>query len=335
MRQPQRAGAVVVSLDFELHWGVRDHVRPGDPYVDALLAARDLVVEILALFRDSGTPATWAVVGALFASTREELERFSPLRRPRYRRTELDPYQEAVGFDEAADPLHLAWSLVARIAATPAQEVASHTFSHFYCLEEGQDAGSFGADLAAAQAIAAHRGLHLESLVLPRNQVNPRYRRSVVEAGFRCIRGPQPGRGHRPGSSAASTLLERGRRMVDTYLGPEPPPTTAWSEVAAPDGLCDVPASAFLRPLSPRRMALEPLRRARLRAGLLDAARRGRVFHIWWHPHNFARCPEASLALVSWLFEEVERLGTSDGLEVMTMAGAARAARCLAEGAGR
>ena len=35
--RPARGGALVVSLDFELHWGVRDHVSPSDPYVANLL----------------------------------------------------------------------------------------------------------------------------------------------------------------------------------------------------------------------------------------------------------------------------------------------------------
>jgi hypothetical protein len=80
-----------------------------------------------------------------------------------------------------------------------------------------------------------------------------------------------------------------------------------------------IPASAFLRPYSPRRRALEPLRRARLVAGLRAAARRGRLFHLWWHPHNFARHPEESFELLRALLDEADRLAASDGLTSLSM----------------
>src|SRR5664280_3825935 len=46
------------------------------------------------------------------------------------------------------------------------------------------------AKLAATQAIAGLHGLHLTSLVLPRNQWNPRYADAVIESGFTSRRGP-------------------------------------------------------------------------------------------------------------------------------------------------
>ena len=52
------------------------------------------------------------------------------------------------------DPEHLAGSLVELIARSAGQEVGSHTFSHYYCLEAGQNGETFRSDLAAAQAIA-------------------------------------------------------------------------------------------------------------------------------------------------------------------------------------
>ena len=197
--------------------------------------------------------------------------------------------------------------------------MASHTFSHFYCLEDGQSEDDFRADLAAAQAIAAQLGLTLTSLVLPRNQWNPAYADAVLEAGFTCIRGPQPSFGHRARAQEGHGAVDRAGRLVDTYAGVSPPPTTSWDDVLRPGGLCDVPASAFLRPYSPGRRRLEPLRLRRLRAGMRDAARRGRIFHLWWHPQNFARYPQESYALLDQLLDEFDRLARSDGLRSLTM----------------
>jgi hypothetical protein len=81
----------------------------------------------------------------------------------------------------------------------------------------------------------------------------------------------------------------------------------------------DVPATAFLRPFDPKRRHLEPLRRARLRSGLRSAARQGRIFHLWWHPHNFSQHQSENLGLLAGLLDDFERLRTSDGMCSLSM----------------
>ncbi len=304
MSQSTQPGALVISLDFELHWGMRDHLSRSDPGFAELSASRQVVTDLCDLFSSRGIRATWATVGFLFASTSWELAAYLPETRPHYDHPGLDPYSEPVGIDEASDPEHLAGSLVDLVACTPGQEVACHTFSHFYCLESGQNEVSFRADLEAAQAIAHRRALSLTSLVMPRNQWNPDYAQAVFDSGFTCYRGPQPSWGHSARSRDEQGPMRRAMRLTDAYLGFTPPPTTAWDDVLQADQLCNVPASAFLRPFNPRRRAIEPLRKARLKAGLRDAARRGRIFHLWWHPHNFSRHPRESFDLLNRLLDE-------------------------------
>jgi len=308
----------VISLDFELHWGMRDHTA-AESVADDLVRSRAHVRQLADLFAARAVRATWATVGLLFASSRQELTPFLPTVRPRYAHHELDPYAEVLGEDEEADPLHFAGSLVRHLAATPGQELASHTFSHYYCLEAGQDEQALRADLAAAQAIAAPLGVPLHSVVLPRNQWNPHYARAFRDSGFSCYRGPQTSWGHHAQKAETTSGARRLARLADTYLGVTPPPTTGWDELVDDSGMCNIPASAFLRPYSPKRRALEPLRRARLVAGLRTAARRGRLFHLWWHPHNFARHPQESFDLLAAVLDEAERLTASDGLTSLSM----------------
>src|SRR5664279_4076330 len=80
------------------------------------------------------------------------------------------------------------------------------------------------AKLAATQAIAGLHGLHLTSLVLPRNQWNPRYADAVIESGFTCFRGPQPSWAHQSRANAEQGRVRRVARLVDTYGGVTPPP---------------------------------------------------------------------------------------------------------------
>jgi peptidoglycan/xylan/chitin deacetylase (PgdA/CDA1 family) len=315
-------GAFVVSLDFELHWGMRDRFPADSPAGVALARSRAVVPRLATTLAERGVRATWATVGFLFASSGEELAAASPTVRPGYADRRLDPYREPVGASEEDDPVHLAGSLVRTVAAQPGQEIGSHTFAHYYCLEAGQDEEAFRADLAAAQAIAGRGGLTLTSLVLPRNQWNPRYGAAVRANGFTSYRGPQPSWAHQARSGDETTLVTRGARLAETYAGVGPPPTASWSDVstqAERDGLVNVPASAFLRPYVPSRRALEPLRLRRLVSGLRQAAHRSRIFHLWWHPHNFGEYPEESFGLLHRLLDEVDRLARSDGLCSMSM----------------
>jgi peptidoglycan/xylan/chitin deacetylase (PgdA/CDA1 family) len=327
-----RPGALVVSLDFELHWGMRDHVTRHDPRYDRLPDARKAVADLLDVFAARHIRATWATVGFLFAFTRDEIEADAPRERATYARAELDPYVEAIGIDEDDDPEHLAGSLVERIGASAGQEVGSHTFSHYYCAEAGQNETTFRADLAAAQAMARRRGVELTSLVLPRNQWNAAYTDAVLDSGFRCIRGPQRSWGHSSREHGRQNLLVRGARLTDTYVGVSAPPTTGWSEVLCPSGLCDVPASAFLRPYDPRRRWVEPLRLARLRSGMRDAARRGRLFHLWWHPHNFSQHQSENFALLEQVLDEFDRLADAEGMQSLAMADVAAAVASPTQG---
>jgi hypothetical protein len=68
---------------------------------------------------------------------------------PNYRERRLSPYDDLadLGRDEESDPYRYGASLIAQIQARARQEIATHTFSHFYCLEEGGDLEAFRADL--------------------------------------------------------------------------------------------------------------------------------------------------------------------------------------------
>lgn len=315
----EKPGALVISIDLELHWGVRDFIRPTSAVQQQLIASRAMVTRLAGLFAERGIRATWAIVGMLFASSASELERFSPSVRPAYLRGELDPYSEAVGSDEEADPLHLAASLVDSLSGVPGQEIGSHSFSHFCCLEHGHNTTALRADLAAARAIASQRGIALRSLVLPRNQWRSELTEAVLDSGFDCIRGPQPGWANRPRRFEETPLIVRNLRRADAYFGMHAAPTFAWGELLGPMGLCNVPASLLLRPWSPGRKALEPLRHARLMGGLRQAARGGRIFHLWWHPENFVANPGPNIAALERFFDEFDRLASVDGLRSLTM----------------
>jgi peptidoglycan/xylan/chitin deacetylase (PgdA/CDA1 family) len=321
-------GALVVSLDFELLWGVRD-LYPGDggAYRQHLLGARAAIPRLLDLFAEYEIAATWATVGFLFASTREELERYRPRTLPAYRDRQLDPYLDLPGAGETDDPLHYAASLVDLIAQTPRQEIGSHTFSHYYCLEPGHDPDSFRSDIESAVAIARSRGVALRSLVFPRNQFNPDYAGTLLDAGFTCCRTNAAGWIYREGAGKRYRRVDaRAGRLFDNYLDLSGDQVVSWHDIPFVGSLCCLPASHFLRSYTPRLHRLEPLRLRRVTAGVRKAATDHGVFHLWWHPHNAGLHTDEYLTFLRHVLDEYRRCRDRFGLRSLSMAETARIA---------
>jgi peptidoglycan/xylan/chitin deacetylase (PgdA/CDA1 family) len=314
-------GALVISLDFELHWGVRDKCAPDGPYHENLLGARKAIPRILDLFEEFDVAATWATVGFLFAKSRREREEFSPVVRPQYADSRLDAYAEATGQGEADDPLHYALSLIEEVRSRARQEIATHTFSHYYCLEPGETHEAFAADLRSAVAIAQRHGFDVRSMVFPRNQFRPGYEELLLAAGIACYRGNEPNWMYRPRPRGQETLAVRAPRLLDHYVSLSGPKVVRWDEVLQPNGLCNVRSSMFLRPYSSRRKSLESARLRRIAGGIQMAAERRGIFHLWWHPHNFGTHTEQNLQFLRSVLEIFSACRQKHGMQSLSMAG--------------
>jgi hypothetical protein len=312
-------GALVISLDFELHWGVRDKCAPDGPYRENLLGARKAVPLILDLFEEFEVAATWATVGFLFAKSRREREELSPAARPQYSDTGLDPYAEPTGESEDDDPLHYAAGLIAQIANRPKQEIATHTFSHYYCQEPGETREAFAADLFSAVAIAQRRGFDVRSIVFPRNQFRAGYESVLQEAGVVCYRGNELHWMYQPRARSQETLAVRGPRLLDHYVSLSGSNVVRWEEVLQPNGLCDVRSSMFLRPYSQQRKSFESLRLRRIGGGIRAAAEQRGIFHLWWHPHNFGVNTNENLDFLRKVLETFSSCRQTHGMRSLSM----------------
>jgi hypothetical protein len=325
--ETRHRGAFVISLDFELRWGVRHRCTNGG-FDAKLIGARKAIPRILTLFEEFDVAATWATVGFLFARSRSERERISPRLRPAYGDETLSPYADQTGEGEADDPLHYAASLIDAIYLTPRQELATHTFSHYLCLESGQTAEDFRADLLAAQSIAAARGMRLTSIVFPRNQRNPAYDHVLIDCGITAYRGNPRSRMWRFVDGAdGDRPVKRLSRLLDTYVPVDGYNTVPWRDIVQPNGLCDVRASCFLRPYDPRLRGLEGLRLRRIATAMRAAAERGELFHLWWHPHNFGAHIDENLAMLRAILIEYVRCRERWGMQSLSMAEAAQVAQ--------
>ena len=323
LRNPQTAGALVISLDFELYWGVRDRRPLEKEERQRLLSARAAVLRIVELIGEFSVHATWATVGFLFAHSREELEHFSPSLRPRYCDPRLDPYSEHIGQSESDDPFHFAPGLIGAIAVHPGQEIATHSFSHYYCCEPGQDAEAFRADLNSALAIARYSGHHIQSYVFPRNQVNPDYLPILKHAGFSAYRGTQASAVNAAAAFRIQRRIDRrALRLCDNYIDLYGPETISWPDT--PNPRC-VGASRYLRPCSQLLNGLETLRYRRIADAMQIAADRGQLFHLWWHPEDFALDCDANLRFLRRILVGYDRCRRESGMLSLSMSEAAGA----------
>jgi hypothetical protein len=311
-------GTLVVSLDFELYWGMRDVVTLAD-YQANLAGVPEAITGILDLFERRGIHATWACVGLLFARDGDEARQFAPALRPSYVARALSPFEALERKEVDKNPrFYFAPELIAAIRARPGQEIATHTFSHFYCREPGQTAAELDADLAAAVAIAERHGVRLESLVFPRNQSNPDYLPILARHGITSYRGVTEHWAYEHSSSRAGTLVRRGLRLADNYAPMCPPRPTRSGELRGRP--LNIPGSRFLRPYSPRLRHLDELRIRRMQAEMDHAAAHGEVYHLWWHPHNFGTHTHDNLAILDRLLRHQQGLAERHGFRNRTMA---------------
>lgn len=312
------AGSFVISLDFELYWGIRDHTDL-ESCKARLSGTREAIRRLLDLFGERGIHVTWATVGFLFFDDKDELLAHLPPVRPSYRNPRLSPYDtlDQIGQDERSDPYHYGRSLVRRIADYPGQEIGTHTFSHYYCLEDGQTIDAFRADLLAAHAAARALDIELKSLVFPRNQWHADYLEVCAETGIAAVRGNERAWMYRPGTEGAASLPKRAFRLADSYINLSGHQAARPSPVAT--GVIDVPSSRFLRPFSSRLSGLEPRRLQRICASMTHAAANGLTYHLWWHPHNFGMQQDDNFKALSIVLDHFRTLAETRGMVSRSM----------------
>jgi len=278
-------GRFVISLDFELHWGVAE-LFDLNKTKDYFEATRKSIPQVLSLFTKYDIHATWATVGFLFAKDKNELLSFSPEEKPQYKNQELSYYNmidsDIVGEDELSDPYHYAPSLIQQILETKGQELASHTFAHYYCTETGQDKMQFDADLKSAQRISkAKFNIELKSLVFPRNQFNQEYLEIARSNGITSVR-TNPDVWFWKGTKMHMRLA----RLADIFL-PIAGRAAGKKKAHSENGVLLLPADRFLRPYRRSEKLLHALKFSRIKMEMKSAAQNNLDYHLWWHPHNF------------------------------------------------
>ena len=81
----------------------------------------------------------------------------------------------------------------------------------------------------------------------------------------------------------------------------------------------NISASRFLRPYSRKLALLEGLRLHRIKRAMHDAAVRNRLFHLWWHPHNFGANVRQNLDFLRKILVYFDQLKQRYGMQARNM----------------
>lgn len=315
-------GAFVISLDFELLWGVFDKVD-WTKKAGYFNNTRRVIPEVLQLFEKYNVSCTWATVGMLFNKDWEEWNMNIPSNLPEYSNEKLSAYHFGKTIQtKETEKSCFAPGLIKQIAETPKQEIGTHTYSHYYCLEPGQTDSSFRSDLEKAQEMASNIKIELKSLVFPRNQYNSNYLKTCEELGVKTIR-TNPVNWYWQNTQKDS-LSQKVFRTGDAYLGFQDKPYD-FSEIQKfSPGISGQKASRLLRPYSSKK-SLNSFKLRRIFSEMSHAAKNNKIYHLWWHPHNFGNNSDRNLGELEQILKHYKQLSKRYDFESFNMKTLAKA----------
>lgn len=310
-------GLLTLSLDFELYWGVRDK-RSIEQYKQNLQGTKQAIADMLHVFSENEIHATWATVGFLFFKNTDDLKSNYPAIFPTYKNEKYSPYRYIDRSDNLEAKYHFASELIELIKQYDGQEIGTHTFSHYYCLEDGQSLAEFVEDISSAIKIAKKEKISVKSIVFPRNQWNPEYLPALAGLNIQCYRGTESSWLYDASDEVDQGKIRRAIRLIDAYLNLSGHHTYELQHCITEKPF-NFPSSRFLRPYSSKFSILDGLRLKRITRAMDDAAINHRIFHLWWHPHNFGINTKENINFLIKIINHYKALKCTYGMRSLNM----------------
>lgn len=309
-------GAFCISLDFEKFWGIHD-IPNAKVTIDKFNNISQIVDRLLSNFRAYNIHCTWATVGMLNFESISKLSSFCEGNAINYKHKIYSPYPISKHQLDNVNPnLILANSEILKISESQNQELASHTFSHFYTLEEGQTINDFKIDLGLNKKAI---NTDLKSIIFPRNQINEAYLKTCHSEGFLTYRGNQDNIFWRNQSYSNEKFTKKMGRVIDAYLKISKDNLTDWSDLKLKkDEMINIPANRFLRPYQFNSL-IESLKIIRIKRQMTKAAKHGKIYHLWWHPHNFSNKTDKNFTQLTTILDHFQFLKKEYGFESLNM----------------
>jgi hypothetical protein len=278
----------IISLDFEKMWGVFDN-KTIENYGSNIKNVDIVIERTLALFEKYEIHATWAFVGMLLHIDIESLKSSLPFILPNYKIKKISAYSHfELIKKEDFDVFYSGVNSINKIKNTPNQELATHTYSHYYCLEDGSTLDSFRCDLEKSIEISKYNNISFSSIIFPRNQYNYEYLSLCSTKNIKAYRGTENNWIQKSRNQSELNLGHRLLRLLDSYINITG--YNVYNKLSIDDsGLVNIPSSFFFRPYNKFFYYLEYFKIKRFKKAMLYAAKNCSLIHFWWHPHNFGQ----------------------------------------------
>ncbi len=313
-------GYFIISLDYELMWGVRDKKTVSD-YGHSIVQGQEGLLSIVKLLNEFSCTTTIATVGFLFMKDNIELKKNIPTRLPKYDDVNLTPYpfiQKEVELDSDNERYYFSYDLTSKLKKYDNVEIATHTYSHYYCLESGPDIETFEEDIIFAIKTANKEEVMIKSIVFPRNQFSVDHINICEKHGITSYRGNPKHWIYRSTPGKDQHFVRRIFRLLDTYINLTGHHCADVEEISSSKPY-NIPASRFLKPYQSLLSVLERIKLYRIKRSMSYAAKKGKVYHLWWHPHNFGKNTEKNLQFLNKVLIHYKKLSETYGFQSITM----------------
>jgi hypothetical protein len=281
-------GALTISIDLELLWGVWDVLTPYH-LARCLDRERDICQRLVDLFERHDAPVTWAVVGRLV--------------------------DDSYGFDGLRGDARCWYApdIVDVVRGSRVgHDVGSHSYAHIDFARAAPDAAA--ADIERARRAHDALGLDFTSFVFPRNRVGNLD--ALHAAGIRVYRSTDEGplrwfEDHAPRLRPVANLADKALPVAAATVVP----------LEHESGMVELPSSLLLMGRNgARRLATPAALRSKLRNSIARAAERRECFHLWFHPSNFYEDAATQLDTLEVALVEAAKRRARGELDVRTMA---------------
>lgn len=276
-------GVFTISIDYESGWGRASHGVLSKENECVVRLESEVTRRLLLLFEEFQVPAMWAIVSRLLDSSDPERMR--------------DP----LWFDSEG--------LISQIMHSPVgHEIGSHSWGH---VDYG-DMHNFSAlkqDIEKAKHAHQIHQLSFRSFIFPWNRQG--LHEELKKAGIICFRGST-----KRWYSFLPGFLKRPARFLD-YFFPQCPAVMPSLHAS---GLVNIPDSMLLLDRGGIRKIIPPsVMIQKAEQGLLQAVRKRRIFHLWFHPSNLSYEMDAQVAILREILKRATQLKGEGKLEILTM----------------
>lgn len=312
-------GKFILSLDFELLWGVRDKKTIAQ-YGDNIKNVHQIFPEIIHSCDAYGVKTTVATVGMLFFDDKSALLNHLPNSKPTYDDSNLSPYTQHIDavLNKETAVYHFAKDWLLTLKKNKNHEISTHTFSHYYTMEPGQTKEQFEADIKQAIHIGQLHHIPTTSIIFPRNQFNPEYTEVLLQNGITNYRGNEESWLYKSTTNTNQGLFKRALRLMDAYLNISG--RNCYSDAfMKSQPLINIPSSRLLRAYHPKLSILDGLKMKRIKDDMTHAAKNNLCYHLWFHPHNFGSHSSENLQFLTAILKHYQYLNIQYQFSSYTM----------------